>query len=206
MNPLVMFDFDGVVADSFDVYFAEFTYVCTEMGLKRLNSREAFLKLMEGNPLKQLFWSGFPIWRLKRVAQKFQPRIEEASRTFQPFEGMPEVVTEIAGRHPVYVITHNATQFVNDFMEKYGIRGVKDVLGSDAEQSKIKKIRSIIRHHPERTPYYIGDTKGDMREAHKAGAIPIAVAWGYHSVEKLLEGNPQHVVESPAALVRLFGA
>jgi len=203
-NPIIMLDFDGVVADSLEVYFSEFTRACSEMGFTRLNSREAFLKLFEGNVVRQLFWAGFPMYRIRRLLRTFAPRIAEAHRRVGPFAEMPEVVRDLAAAYPVYVITSNATDAILDFLLRHNICGIRDVLGSDKERSKIKKIRSIMRRHPDLTPCYIGDTKGDMREARHAGAIPIAVAWGWHTVAKLIEGKPQLIVHDPQALKKIF--
>lgn len=203
-NPLVMFDFDGVVADSLEVYFSEFTRACHELGFHRLNSREAFLRLFEGNVLRQLFWAGFPMYRIRRLLRTFAPRIAEAHRRVSPFAGMPETVRDVAAVHPVYVITSNATETILDFLLRHNICNIRDVLGSDKERSKVKKIRSIMQRHPMLTPCYIGDTKGDIREAHHAGAVSIAVAWGWHTVAKLLEAKPDFVVDSPQGLREIF--
>ena len=109
MNRVILFDFDGVVADSLEVFLGVFTGICGEMGFDRLNSREAFLDLFERNPIRRLFWAGFPLWRLKELGRQFQPRIEEASRRIRPFEKMPDVLRELARRDPVYIITSNVT-------------------------------------------------------------------------------------------------
>jgi len=203
-NPIIMFDFDGVVADSLEVYFGEFTRACHELGFHRLNSREAFLRLFEGNVVRQLFWAGFPMYRIRRLLRTFAPRIAEAQRRVSPFAEMPEVVRDLAAVYPVYVITSNATDTILDFLLRHNICGIRDVLGSDKERSKVKKIRSIMRRHPGLTPCYIGDTKGDIREARHAGAVPIAVAWGWHTVAKLLEGKPELVVDTPQSLRKIF--
>jgi len=203
-NPIIMFDFDGVVADSLEVYFDEFTKACHELGFHRLNSREAFLRLFEGNVIRQLFWAGFPMYRIRRLLRTFAPRIAEAQRRVSPFAEMPEVVRDLAAVYPVYVITSNATDTILDFLLRHNICGIRDVLGSDKERSKVKKIRSIMRRHPGLTPCYIGDTKGDIREARHAGAVPIAVAWGWHTVAKLLEGKPEVVVDTPQSLRKIF--
>ena len=199
-----MFDFDGVIADSFDVYFGEFTSACAEMGYDRINSKEDFLRFFEGNLVRSLLKAGFSLRRLKQLIDEFRPRIDAANERVPPFEGVPEVLTEIAELHPVYVITSNITEHVQGFLRKNGVAGVRGVIGSDVETSKVRRIRKVRRQHRNRTPYYIGDTKGDMREARRARAVPVAVAWGWHSLEKLEEGRPEHVVESPTALRDFF--
>jgi phosphoglycolate phosphatase len=192
--PVVMFDFDGVLADSFDIFFEEFTAAVRELGYENLNSRESFLRILEGNPFIEMTKMGFPLWKLKQLGEHFGPRIRAANERIQPFEGVLAILSELAERHPVYVITSNQTDAVRQFLERHGVSGVRDVIGSDKESSKVKKIRRVKKYHPECHGWYIGDTKGDMLEAATAGATTIAVTWGWHSVDKLLEAKPDHVV------------
>jgi len=203
-QPLILFDFDGVVADSLEVFFATFASVCGELGYVRLTSREVFLSLFEGNAIFGLIRRGFTLRKLRQLGEQFKPRIEEANNQVEPFADMPEVLRDLAKRHPVYVITSNNTDAIVSFLRKHNIEGIVDVIGSDKETSKVKKIKAVAGRHPGRTPYYIGDTKGDMTEARKAGAIPVAVSWGWHTVEKLMEGRPAHVVDTPRSLAALF--
>ena len=203
-HPVIIFDYDGVIADSLEICLAEFNHICTEMGLDRLNSRDAFLQLSEGKALRRLFWAGLPLWRLKRMLRRFRPRLEAAARSVKPFDGMPELLGELAQRLPVYIVTSNASDTIHWFLETHAVEGVRGVIGADQEVRKAKKIKRVMREHPERTPYYVGDTKGDMIAARQAGAAPVAVTWGWHGRDKVLEGCPEHVVESPAELRALF--
>lgn len=203
-SPLILFDFDGVVADSLEVFFSAFSAVCGDLGYTKLTSRDAFLSLFEGNAIFGLIRRGFTLRKLKQLGEQFKPRIQEMNEQVEPFADMPELLRDLARRHPVYVITSNNTDAILSFLEKHQIDGILDVIGSDKETSKVKKIKAVAGRHPECTPYYIGDTKGDMTEARKAGAIPVAVSWGWHTVEKLKEGRPAHIVDSPRSLAALF--
>ena len=49
--------------------------------------------------------------------------------------------------------------------------------------------------------YYVGDTTGDIREAKTAGVRTVAVAWGWHSRERLLAAQPEFVVDKPEDLL-----
>jgi len=61
-----------------------------------------------------------------------------------------------------------------------------------------------MARYPGLSAYYIGDTRGDMIEGRKAGAITVAALWGWHAVKKLEEGAPDHFVRSPEALLDLL--
>jgi len=203
-GPLIILDFDGVIADSGQVYLDMFMGVCRELGVDQFQTKDDFLKLFEGNAIRSLVRMGFPLWRLKRLFQEFKPRIDQANQHVRPFEGMPEVLSQLAQRHPVYIVTSNATDHAQSFLERFGVTGVRGVIGGDEEPSKVKRIRKVRRRHRGRTPYYIGDTKGDMREARRARAVPVAITWGWHPIEKLEEGRPEHVFDSPAAMRAFF--
>lgn len=203
-TPVIMFDFDGVIADSLDIFYAEFSAAVRELGYDRMNSKEALLKLFEGNVLAQLIKAGFPIWKLKQLGRKFAPRIAAANARVQPFPGMPELLAELAAQHAVYIISSNTTEAVEGFLQRHRIAGIRDVLGADKETSKVKKIQQVRRLHPQHTPWYIGDTKGDILEAHSARAIAVAVTWGWHSEELLASANPHHIVHTQQHLRTLF--
>lgn len=202
--PVIMFDFDGVVADSFEVFYEEFTAAIQMIGFDKISSREALLKLLDGNLFQTLVKTGFPMRKLRALGKEFQPRIEAANARVEAFAGMPELLSELAAAWPTYVITSNQTAAIEKFLERYAITGIRDVLGADKEASKVKKIRKVLKGHRDCTPWYIGDTKGDMLEGRQAGAMTVAVTWGWHSEERLLGGDPKRVVRTPAELRALF--
>ena len=204
MRPVLMFDFDGVIADSLDVFFEEFTSTCAEMGFTKLNSKEAFLQLFETNMIEGLVRAGFSRWRFWRLARKFKPRLFAASQRIRPFLGMPILLNTLTTRFPVYIITSNVSEAIEQFLHTQGIGGIRDVLGADKETSKVKKIKRVLRNHRGATPFYIGDTKGDMLEAHAAGVRTVAVTWGWHNERLLSEGQPDYIVRSIADLKGLF--
>lgn len=204
LPPLLLFDYDGVIADSYEVYFFEFTRACAELGFDHLNSREAFLKLFDGNLIRQLIRAGFPLWKLKSLAEMFAPRIALANQQIEPFAGMPEMLARLGEKHPLYIITANDSATVQAFVDRYNLHQVRGVIGSDEETSKVKKIRTVRRRFKQHRAYYMGDTRGDMLEARRAGAVPVGVGWGWHGAERLRTAGPAHIVETQQDLLELF--
>ncbi len=204
MPPLILFDYDGVIADSYAVYFEEFTRACSEFGFHKLNSQEAFLRLFDGNLVSQLIKAGFPMRKLKKLADEFKPQIEAATARIYPFPGIVKTLETLSARYPVMIITANASHVVQAFLDKNNLLDIKGVVGSDVETSKVKKIRMARKQFRGHTAYYIGDTKGDMLEARRAGAIPIAAGWGWHSHERLATARPFHILASQDELVPFF--
>jgi phosphoglycolate phosphatase len=67
--------------------------------------------------------------------------------------------------------------------------------------SKIKKIQSVMKRYPDSPAYFISDTSGDLFEAHEAGAIPVAVSWGWHGRDILQEAEPAFLLDNPSELL-----
>lgn len=204
MEKLLLFDFDGVIANSFEVFFNEFTSACFEMGFDRLNSKKAFLDLFEGNLVFNVIKAGFPPWKLKELFHRFQPRISSANERVSAFDGVCEVITNLSSVYPVYIISSNLTEAVQRFILREGLEGVRGVLGADVETSKVRKIKRIWKQHPKMKAYYIGDTSGDVYEGKEAGAITIGVTWGWHEQERLIKAGPHFLVHTPKELEHLL--
>lgn len=52
---------------------------------------------------------------------------------------------------------------------------------------------------------YVGDTEIDIRAAHAAGSRAAWVRWGYGHEDRCLAEGPEHVLDSPDALISLLG-
>lgn len=202
--PLLLFDYDGVIADSFEVYFEEFQKASIEMGYDKHSSKEGFLKLFDRNLLVQAIRAGFTIRQLKTLAEDYMPQIEKANTRISPFPEMPGVLDALSRHYPTLIITSNATAVVRKFVADHDLHMIYDAIGSDVEPSKVKRIRKARRLFPGHEAYYMGDTRGDMLEAHRAGAVPVGVGWGWHDKERLQSGKAAQIMESPADLLLFF--
>jgi phosphoglycolate phosphatase len=200
MKRLLLFDFDGVVADSLDAFAESFVEQCRDVGFDRIATRQDFLDLFDGNFLQRVLKAGLHPLKMRRFTKDFAPRITAVMAAVKPFEGMLALLTDVAHTHPTYIITSSMTSAVEGYLARHGVTGVLGVLGADQEPSKVKKIRQTAKRHPEAAPYYIGDTKGDMLEGREAGATTVAVTWGWHEEAHLRTAQPDHVVHTPDEL------
>jgi phosphoglycolate phosphatase len=121
------------------------------------------------------------------------------------FPGIPELLRQLAGRARVAVVTSNVSDVVRGKLATAGLLDlVLDVVGSDVEPSKVRKIQRFQELSPPGTAvHYVGDTLGDMREGREAGAITVGVAWGWHPPERLQAAAPDTIAETPADILAL---
>lgn len=205
MKRLLMFDFDGVIVDSYDYFKGAFISACDKCGFSEIDSDEKFKKIFELNFYESMEHLGISHDGTAEILAEMHNAIREGNKTFDFFPGMSQALEDLSKENHIYIITSNSTGAVEDFFGRKNLKCVKEVLGSDKEKSKIRKIATLLdRHNDINEFWFIGDTKGDILEGNQAGVDTVAVTWGWHSLETLEEAVPYHIVDEPEELVLLF--
>lgn len=196
-----MFDYDGVIADSFDTFFDSFIEACREHGYgSQMPGREAFLRLFDTNLFEGMDRAGIARMAVGPILKTMTEKVEERNLICRLFPGMPEALERLAREHRLYVITSNVGATVSRFLREAGVSCVEEVIGNEKEKSKVRKIRAVMERWPEARPYYIGDTAGDMIEGREAGARTVGAAWGWHGAERLTQTEPDCLAWTPGEL------
>jgi phosphoglycolate phosphatase len=205
VRKLVMLDFDGVIVDSLEVFCRVVPAILVEHGFPQLATREHILAFDDGNWFESLASASVPMSVARAIEDALATVVISDGSRPAPFEGVPEVVARLAERHCVVVITSSHSAMVEDFLLRHGINGVRGILGSDNDTSKVRKIDVARRVYGEGLdPWYIGDTVGDIIEGKTAGVGTIGAAWGWHSVARLRSVSPDHIAYSPNDLLALL--
>jgi len=199
--PLVMFDYDGVIVDSLAEFLEGWTRACGACGFE-IRSPEEAIGLFDENVYLSMGRQGVDNATIDRILDLFKASSNFSS--VELFPGMANALESIAVRNTVIIITSNLSIAARAVLERNNIRCVTDVIGAEHEKSKIKKIAAVTARFPELTPYYVGDTRGDLLEGREAGALTVGVTWGWHTAAKLREGQPDYLVDTPAELAALF--
>ncbi len=198
---LVMFDYDGVIVDSLSGFLEGWTRACGACGFE-IRSPEEAISLFDENVYVSMGRQGVDNATIDRILDLYKTSGNNSG--VEMFPGMANALETIAIRNKVIIITSNLSTAARAVLERNNVRCVADVIGAEHEKSKIKKITGMMARFPELTPYYVGDTRGDMLEGREAGALTIGVTWGWHTTAKLKEGCPDYLVDTPAELASLF--
>lgn len=205
---LIVFDYDGVLADTLDDLLQFGQEACDQLGVKH---RVTALDL---NDLEVMSFSTYG-----RACEVPERLIDEfvkiclnlfAEKSSPPaiFAGLENVIRRLSSEHAVAIVTTNTSQNVNAFLSKHGLDHlVHAVFGVDTPGSKAQKIslaRTSLLKNGERLTFMVGDSLSDMRAAKEASARSIAVTWGHQSLENLLRGEPDFVAHSPDQLMKIF--
>lgn len=201
---ILLFDYDGTILDSLDVSWRSFNSTARKMGFKEMDSKKDFIELYISNLYKSLLRHGIPGGKIKEFAFTMRELFLKEDKFMNLFRGIKPIVNKLAERHKSYVITSNISAVVENSLRNHGIEGIREVLGGEKEQSKVRKIEILKKRHPRAHFYYIGDTIADIDEAKQAKIGTVAVTWGYHSKERLKKLEPDFLVDKPKELLHLF--
>ena len=201
---LVIFDYDGVLADTLDDLIRFGQQACNQLGVNHVVTKD---------DLSNLEVMSFATYG--RACEVPEPLIDEfvkislklfAEKESPPaiFNGLSEVIQHFSTNHKLAIVTTNSSQNVHAFLTQHGLDSlVHAVYGVDTPGSKAQKISLARERFVENgeTVFMIGDALSDVRAAKEAGALSIAVTWGHQSLEILMKGSPDYVVNSPYELI-----
>ena len=206
---LIIFDYDGVLADTLDDLLQFGQEACNQLGVKHrvtasdLNHLEvmSFATYGRACEVPESLVDEFVKICLSRFAEKKSPPAI--------FAGLENVVKQLAVNYAIAIVTTNSSQNVNAFLAKHGLEHlVNAVYGVDTPGSKAQKIsraRSLLlEHEKQELTFMVGDSLSDVRAAKESSAISIAVTWGHQGLENLLRGAPDFVAHSPEQLIEII--
>jgi phosphoglycolate phosphatase len=203
---IILFDFDGVLADTIADMLRFAQEVCDELGVKHtvlqrdLSELEvmSFATFGRACEMPENLVDEFVSMCTQKFAEKNSPPAI--------FDGLGEEVRKLAQTHVLAVVTGNTEANVRVFLEAHGLEACfSAVYGVDMPGSKVEKILMAKRQFAARDEavFMVGDSVSDVRQAREAGVSSIAISWGHQSVAKLVGAKPDHVVHFPAELIEI---
>jgi phosphoglycolate phosphatase len=202
---LIIFDFDGVIADGFP------------FGRKNLHS--SYIELAEKyESLSRLKFEEFTIKNLIKSGIKLNPLkypnfLKDLFHIYKRkkydlilHEGIDEVVKSLAGKeYLITIASYTFSNVINWFLKKHLLQEhfIK-VLGPNHNLHKyhnLLKLMKTFKVKPENT-VLITDTVIDLKQANRAGIKTIAVSYGHGKINDLKEEGFNQLVHAPSDILK----
>ena len=206
MIKIVIFDFDGTLADTFDLILAIANRLSVEFGYKQAK-KEEIPEIEKLSPLELINQSGISIFKvpflLKRIRAEFKKEINDVGL----FGGIKEALLALKLQgYKIGIITSNGQENVEYVLQKYDFL-IFDFMDSGTtlfgKHRVIKKYLKSENIQPEEM-VYVGDETRDINAAKKAKVKAIAVTWGFNSREALSQYQPDALVDQPQELIEVI--
>jgi len=208
MTKVIIFDFDGTLADTIDILLSITNRLSTEFGFKSA-TKEELAQLSNLNSWQILQYSGISIFKFPLLIRRLKAELHSEVPHIQLFPGIKEVLLELKKRgFQLGIITSNSRENVLGALEKNGLQDTFTFIYSGSTFGKHKVINKWLRIeniHTEKV-VYVGDEIRDIDAAKKTGIKVIAVGWGFNSPQALAAQNPNFLIERPQELIEIMNS
>lgn len=207
LEPVIVFDFDGVLGDTLEGMLRIARDVAAELGYfcQPTPADLDALERMEFSELgKQL---GIPASQADEFARRSFELFAALPNPPHIFPGMKQAVIDVAQSNRLAIVTGNTSRIVGRFLNEHSLADCFEmILGSDAPGNRADKLKQIMATlgTPPGKAYLVGDAVSDVRVARETGLVSIAVAWGHQSEAHLRQAKPDHLVHTPQELSDLL--
>lgn len=203
---LFLFDFDGVIVDSLELYEQAVNFCLEKVGSPPLRDREEFLSLFEDNFYNAMTRRSVDLAAFTSASAEVAPRLDYSR--VKPNLALPPVLDKLRKQNGngLFIISSNSKFAIKIMLAFYGLDHLfKKVLGYEFKFSKEEKILHAVEEFGtgRESSYYICDTSGDVKEAKEAGVKSVAVTWGWHTRERLEKAGPDFVIDTPEELLSI---
>jgi phosphoglycolate phosphatase len=180
---LVVFDFDGTLADSFDWFVGAVNEAADRFGFRRLAVPEIAELRLHGARHFMRHVGLAPI-RVPQVARWMRARMTADIARIRRVEGVERTFASLAhGGIGRAIVTSNARTNVERVLGPDNTALVGHWATGTALFGKAAQIRRVVRAAGVRpdAALYVGDETRDAEAAHRAGLRFVGVGWGYAS-------------------------
>ena len=203
---LVVFDFDGTLADTFHDSFQILNILAEEFGFQKLPS-EGLLSardLSTRGLMKQL---GIPRMKLHRISKRGTEEMSKRMPHIQPFHDLLLVVRQLhAAGFRLGILTSNSEPNVTAFLQQYDLQIFEFIKSSSKLLGKGSVIRKMLKEFQldPSDVLFVGDEMRDIEAAQETGIHMAAVTWGYNSRSAIQALEPDYLIESPSQIISLL--
>lgn len=214
MKKLVIFDLDGTLLNTINDLGTSCNYALEQLGFKP-HPLSAY-PFMVGNGVRRLIERAQPDASpetVDRIIEKFKEHYDEHSiDTSEPYPGIEELLHTLNDSGVKIAVASNkyqaaVTRIIGHFFPDIPFVAV---LGQ-IEGRNVKPDPSIVfaalsdSPTPKSDVLYVGDSAVDIETARRACVESCGVTWGFSPVSHLRGAHADHIVSTPAEILKIAG-
>lgn len=194
MKPLVLFDFDGTIANTFDALVKILNKHKEKYGYQKITP--SLVKKLRDKSLSEIVnLAGISKWKLFFIARRAKKELNSQLEIVPLVKGMGEVFRTLRKNYRIGIMSSNSKKNVFKFLTLHGLKA-DEIYGGVSLFSKARKLRKL------QPIVYVGDEARDVEACSKARIPMIAVTWGFNSEKALLEAD--YLAKKPADILKIL--
>ena len=207
---VVIFDFDGTIADSLPMHFAKiidlaknrFSIDKKEKEIIEEIKNKSHFELMKSFKIS---WIKIPI--ILGIIKKSQKDLYLQIDKIKIFPGMAKLLKNLKeNNYKIGILSSNMQRNVNKFIKINRLDFFDIVYCESNILGKDKTIKKMMKKYALKTEeiIYVGDEIRDIVACHKMGIKMIGVSWGLHTVEALQKNEVNYIAKKPHEILKLI--
>lgn len=201
---VIIFDFDGTLADTLDAIVSITNRLARNFGYKQTDP-EQLAQIRNLNSREIIKQSGVSIFKIPFLLRKLKADLHNEIPYLCPIDGIKEALINLKNEgHLLGILTSNSEDNVKLFLKKHGMENLFSFIYSESTLfSKHKVLQKFMKQHklyPDEV-VYVGDETRDIESSKKIKVKVIAVSWGFNTREALAKQNPDFLIHKPSELL-----
>ncbi|MBW4685917.1 MAG: HAD-IA family hydrolase [Komarekiella atlantica HA4396-MV6] len=204
---VIIFDFDGTIADTVDALVSIANRLAVDFGYKQITPEQlGFLKNLTSREI--IKYSGVSLLKIPFLVKKVKAELKNKIPELKPIPGIQEALIELQTEgYKLGIITSNSQDNVIQFLTINNLAHLFDFIYSGITIfGKTTIINNVLRQKQLKSQevIYVGDETRDIEASKKANIQVIAVTWGFNSLEVLARQNPDFLIRQPSELLEVI--
>lgn len=204
---VVIFDFDGTIADTFSLVVDIVNGLAEEYGFPQLGIEEvSAMRHRRAQDLLKVF--KIALWKIPSFIFKVKDLLGKQISGVKPFEDVIESLGELKKQGYVLgILSSNTEETVQAFLQNNDVTIFDFVYCEKDLFGKAKVLKNLMKTHgfTANEVVYVGDETRDIEAAHAARVRVISVGWGYNTIRALELQEPDLIIDKPQELVDSVG-
>jgi len=192
---LIIFDFDGTLADSFPWFIKMMDVVTEKFNLTKIDKKN-LSELRKLDSLSFIKHLKIPLYKLPKISTFMRNMMSEHIDEIKLFNGITSMFHELKAKgYKIAIVSTNSKANIRKVLGEELIKmndhfvGGVSVFGKEFKLIKVLKFSGIDK----KDAIYIGDELRDIHASKKIGMACGAVAWGVNDADALAALSPDEM-------------
>ena len=206
MNNLVLiFDFDGTIADTHHYICHIGNMMCDEFGFSPIKFDE--LPVLRHKSTEEIIrYLKVPLLKIPAIVARGKRELEKNINELKSFQGLRDVLLTLkANVEKIGILSSNSSQNIKTFLEINQMQFFDFIHTTPKIWSKDHSLTDLLKKNgfEKERMIYVGDEIRDILSARKVGIRTASVTWGYNSREVLQSHSPDYLLDAPLDLLKI---
>lgn len=199
--PVVIFDFDGTLANSLSTTVRVVNQLLAEDGYPATVQASEFQTKHLTAILKE---HNIPLYKLPFFHKRALPLLKQVMTSITCVDGIANQLQKLCDiGYQLAIVTSNAEENVQSFLHHHRLEMFSVIYAQASIFGKQAVLKKFLKNSGLTTQdvIYIGDETRDITACHEAGIKVIGVSWGFNQRSLLEQAAPTGLIDHPDELL-----